>query len=255
MRKIKTEAQLFLTALMFYTRLPVPWNVPYSPEVLHRSTRYITLVGLVVGGVGGGIFVVANAFLPVTVAVILSMAATALATGAFHEDGFADTCDGMGGGYTPQRTLEIMKDSRIGTYGATGLVLILLVKFYCLVNIPLAKIPLILIAAHALSRLVPVCIIYSSRYVRLDSSSKIKAIGQRGSVASLVVATSFGVVAIFFVPWQAALVVVGITLVHFIVFRSYLHRKLGGYTGDVLGASQQIAEVLFYIGYLGAINC
>ena len=247
---IKREIHVFFTALMFYTRIPVPWKIPYSPEILNRTTRYLTLVGIIVGCAGASIFYLADKCLPVTVALILSMAATILVTGAFHEDGFADFCDGFGGGYTKEKTLEIMKDSSIGTYGAIGLVLMLLVKFYLLTNIPVSRIPLILISAHALSRMVPVCIIYTSRYVRKDELSKTKPIGQKGSANTFIVASFFAIIFLCFFNIKAVLIIVAILFVYYLLFRNYIHHKIGGYTGDVLGASQQIAEIGFYLGYL-----
>ena len=131
--KIKkaSELQLFLAAVMFYTRIPVSQNVGYSEVSLQKSIRYFPLIGWIVGGLSALLFLGLSLLpLPTTVVVLLSMVASIWVTGAFHEDGFADVCDGFGGGWTKEKILAIMKDSRLGTYGAIGLFLLLLCPFF-----------------------------------------------------------------------------------------------------------------------------
>jgi hypothetical protein len=117
------ELEYFFGAIRFFTRLPVPAWVGHSAEALNRSARYFPAVGLLIGGIGALVFIAAAQFWPQPVAVLLSMAATIYATGAFHEDGLADTVDGLGGGWEKLRILEIMKDSRVGSYGVVAMVL------------------------------------------------------------------------------------------------------------------------------------
>ena len=117
---MKNELRTFLAALMFYTRIPVKNIKGFSDDLLNRSTRYFTLIGILVGGAGALVFWGCSTILPVSLSVLISMFATILVTGAFHEDGFADFCDGFGGGYTTERILEIMKDSRIVRSGQPG---------------------------------------------------------------------------------------------------------------------------------------
>ena len=222
--------------------------------MLNKSTRYFTFIGVLVGGVGALIFWGAVQVFPVSVAVILSIVATVFFTGAFHEDGFADFCDGFGGGSSPSKILEIMKDSRIGTYGSVGLILILGVKFLTISNFNTSQIPLILIAGHAASRIFPVLLIYSSNYVRIDLKSKIKPIGHADSIFSLLFAILVGMVPVLFISWKVALLIFVILSVLFLIFQKYIEKKLGGYTGDVLGALQQLSEVLFYLSVLGFQN-
>lgn len=112
----------FFTALMFFTRIPVPGSIPYSKELLNKALRFFPLVGGIVGGIGAGILWLGMLIFPFPLALLLSMVVTIFITGAFHEDGFADFCDGYGGGITKERILEIMKDSRLGTYGTIGLI-------------------------------------------------------------------------------------------------------------------------------------
>lgn len=247
---IKQELHILLTAIMFYTRIKVPKNTAFSDEMLNAATRYFPFIGLIVGGTGALVFWILSMFLPLTLAIIFSMATTVLLTGAFHEDAFADFCDGFGGGYTSDRILEIMKDSHIGTYGAVGLIFILLSKFFCISSFSISEIPIMLFIAHTFSRFMSVCLIYTSEYVRKDALSKSKPIGHKGTLTTFLIAGIFGVAGLFFISWKESLVIFALTLPLFIYFRWYVTRKLGGYTGDVLGALQQLTEIAVYLGVI-----
>lgn len=247
---MKQQVKLILTAIMFYSRIPVPKSTGYSDEQLNKATRYFPLVGIIIGSLGAGVFWGVHHVFSQTMSIVIAMISMILATGAFHEDAFSDFCDGFGGGYTHEKILSIMKDSRIGTYGATGLVLLLLSKVFLLTEINPVQIPFILIAAHALSRVISVIMIYTSQYVRFDDSSKSKPIGQKHSTISLIVAIFIGIVPLFLIPYMYIPVIIGVLLLAFLYFRYYVHKVLGGYTGDVLGALQQISEVGFYVAYI-----
>lgn len=249
-QKVSSALNIFLTALMFYTRIPIRREIDYSPENLNKATRFFPFIGLIVGGIGALVFWSTSFLLPTLVAVILSTAATVYTTGAFHEDGFADFCDGFGGGYSKERIITIMKDSRIGTYGAAGLLLILLTKIFTLFSIDTKQIPLTILAAHGLSRVMPVLIIFTTNYVLDNETSKIKPIGKKGSVTDLISAIIFGSVMLIFFPWFYAATIVPTLLIITFIFRKYINRKIGGYTGDCLGALQQISEVVFYLKVL-----
>ena len=145
--------KLFLLALSFYTRLPHPQTLDYKQ--LPQAAVYLPLIGWLVGGICALVFYLADLLWPQTTAVILALIAGILLTGALHEDGFADVCDGFGGGMDKQRILEIMKDSHIGVYGFLGLLLMLLLKISVLSAMPAAAVPLVLLAGHSISRLSP----------------------------------------------------------------------------------------------------
>lgn len=244
---MRNQLNLFLTALMFYTRIPVPKTLEYSPERLNRSTRYFPFIGWIVGGIGAAVFYGLNVVLSVELAVFLSMMAAIFVTGAFHEDGFADFCDGFGGGYTREKIFTIMKDSRIGTYGSIGLIGMLGTKFLALQALPVYTIPLALVAGHAFSRLMPVLVIFTSAYSREDELSKTKPIGKRGKISDLLLAVVFSLIPMALLPWQLMAVALPVSLLMTFLFKKYIERKIGGYTGDCLGALQQLVEVLFYL--------
>jgi adenosylcobinamide-GDP ribazoletransferase len=126
---MKKEIRIFFTALMYFTRIPVPKGIDHDPAWLQKAPKYFPLVGIVVGFGCALIFIVFARFASFGIGIIASMTAGLLITGAFHEDGFADVCDGFGGGWTKEKILLIMKDSRIGAFGAIGLIAILGSKF------------------------------------------------------------------------------------------------------------------------------
>lgn len=258
---IAREARLFFTAWMFFTRVPLPaglvaW-VGYSPELLNASARYFPSVGILVGAVGALILLAGIWLFTPLVAVALSMTATILMTGAFHEDGLADSVDGFGGSHLRERVLEIMKDSRIGTFGAVALVCVLLIKFSALVSIvesgqaELAA--AVLIAGHALSRAAASTLIRLLPYARAeDPSAKAKPLAESISVAGLAFAWVVAVLPLATIAWMfdggwvGWLGLLPVALAAWGAGTYFMHR-IGGYTGDCLGAAQQLTEVAFLL--------
>ena len=250
------ELRLFFVALQFLTRVPVPPWVGFEADWLNQSARHFPAVGLCVGAVAAAVLWAGHALLTPAVAVGLSMAATLLMTGGFHEDGFADTCDGLGGQVSRERALEIMKDSRIGAYGAMGLVLMLGLKAATLAALPLAWGLPALLFAHTASRSAAVCLIRRLPYAGDIAHAKAKPLAQRVSMAGVAAATGWALaVAAALWAWRpelalalnvsGALVVLGAAWC-----ARWLRRRLGGTTGDTLGAAQQITELLALMGWL-----
>mgnify|MGYP000939989133 FL=1 len=248
MNVLRREAEYFFGAIRFFTRLPVPAWVGHSPEALNHSARYFPLVGLVIGLIGALAFASTSFFLPKTLAVLLAIAATIYATGAFHEDGWADMVDGFGGGWTRERTLEIMKDSRIGSFGAIALVLMLLGKFVALIELDALLVAPALIAGHAFSRLCSTLLLHCLDYAREEG--KAKPLATRITLGELACATVFGCAALFLLPPAAMACGIALALGATAVLAAKIHKRLGGYTGDCLGATQQVAELAFYAGLL-----
>ena len=245
---LRSELEYFFGAIRFFTRLPVPVWVGHSSEALQRSTRYFPTVGLIVGAIAALVFAATSFVWPKTLAVLASMAITLYLTGVFHEDGWADMVDGFGGGWGKARILEIMKDSRIGSFGAVALVILLLAKFCALVEIDLRLIPLALISGHALSRLCATVLLYTLDYVRDEGKSKPLATGiGRGELAF---ASLTAALPLFFLPRGPVLLGVLFAALSTLWLARLFKRQIGGYTGDCLGATQQLAEVAFYSGLL-----
>lgn len=252
---IRSQLELFFIAVGFFSRLPVPGWVEFSPDKLGHAARFLPLVGWLIAAIGAAVFWLTVQVLPVELAVVLSMAATIRATGAFHEDGWADTCDGLGGGWTRDQVLQIMKDSRIGSYGAIGLVLLLLAKYLVLSALGADDdYPLLaaLLVAHPLSRLAAVSIMAMLDYARSDDSAKSAPVARRPDAGELGIATLAGVLPLLLLPAAAALAALGLAVVVVVMALRTFARRLGGYTGDTLGAVQQLSEIAIYLGILAA---
>lgn len=245
---IQLNWQYFLTAVIFFTRVPVKLN-GFEEAHLNKSTRYFTLVGILVGMVGAATFWLSDILLPQEIAILVSMAATVLFTGAFHEDGLADAIDGLGGGWTREQVLTIMVDSRIGSYGAIGLVLVLLTKYQSLSYQSSAFIPASIIAAHALSRLCAVLVMFTQGYVKAEG--KAKPLATQLSIPELMLATFFGFLPMVFLEMKFLVALLPVIIV-WGWFSLKIKSRIGGYTGDCLGAMQQLTEVTFYVGLLAS---
>lgn len=248
---IRREAEYFFGAIRFFTRLPVPGWVGHSDEALNAAARYFPAVGLLVGGIGAAVFWLALHLWSQPIAVLLSMAATIYVTGAFHEDGLSDAADGLGGGWDKQRILEIMKDSRVGSYGVVALALALLGKFTLLVTLDPARVPVALLAGHALSRFCSTTLLTTLAYVREEAASKSKPLATRLGGGALGVATLFGCGPLLALPLLQAVAASAMAALATLWLAAKFRRWLGGYTGDCLGAVQQVAELAFYLGLAG----
>lgn len=245
------QVRLFLIALQFFTRIPIPRWVGFEQSWLHHASRYFTLVGLVVGAVAAAVYLAASQVWPAPAAVLLSTAASIYLTGAFHEDGFADMCDGFGGGLTRERVMEIMKDSRIGTYGAVGAGLIISLKCIVLAQLSAPVALAALLLAHPLSRLAAASLIWRLDYAR--DEGKAKPLAQDMSHAEFAIAAAgaalpllaIGLLGTLTWPRLAACVAAAAMAAAWLGAKCV--RRIGGYTGDCLGAVQQVSEVAIYL--------
>ena len=252
------QLRLFFTALQFFSRIPVPEWVGFDPAWMSPSLRFFPAVGWLVAFITTVVYLLACHFWSPSVAVILSTAAGIWTTGAFHEDGFADVCDGFGGGMTQARVLEIMRDSRVGAYGAIGIGMLLLLKCMVLASLPLGFAALALLVAHPLSRLACCVVIYAAEYV--NENGKAKMIAHELSSKDLVTATlsvALPVVGLLLwggLKWQALLAGIVFGCLALVWLVRLFRRRIGGYTGDCLGTVQQLTEVAFYLGFSGLIQ-
>ncbi len=243
---LRDEILAFLAAVTFFTRIPVP-GLAHSAERLNRAARYFPLVGWIVGGAGALAWLAAGRFWPEPLPVVLSTIVTILLTGAFHEDGWADFVDGFGGGTSRERVLEIMKDSRIGTFGAVALVAMLATKVLALASLSPSILPWALLAGHASSRFAATVFLRTHSYVREDLLSKSKPLATALSTPGLLLAAVFGLLP----SWPLGIAVLPALAASALAagwIGRMMAKRLGGYTGDCLGAAQQCAETAFYLG-------
>ena len=251
--KLIYEIRRIAGAFIFYSRIPLPSSW-FSAKTSHCS-RYFSLVGWLVGGVSVGVWLLAQMIISdssdklsevtMPIAVLLGMIAAVLITGALHEDGFADTCDGMGGGWSKEERLRIMKDSRIGTYGALGLVFLVLFKFFALLQIETSILPWVWFAGNTLSRFVSISELRFIAYVQDAAKSKSEPMIEFSGV-DLIVNAVFGLLPLLFIGNQVWVALPAVAIVWWFLLM-YFKRKLGGVTGDCLGTTQQLSEVVFYL--------
>ena len=231
----------FLLALQFLTRFPVPERLATTEAELGQAAAFFPLVGVIVGGCTALVFVASSRVLPLSVAVVITLAFAALITSGFHEDGLADTFDGLGGGWTKDQALTIMRDSRIGTYGTLALVFLILGKYTLLTSLDPRVIWRWLIVAHTASRwtVLPLCVWLP--YARPEGQGKLVA--QQVGPRALSIGSATLLLTLLLLPWRAALIAFAATAI--VTFFSGLHfkRRLGGITGDCLGAVNQITEL------------
>ena len=262
----------YLLALQFFTRVPVTGRlaqwVGFSPQMLRASAAHFPGVGWIVGALGAAVFFVVERGLPgaggAWVAAVLSTIATVLLTGAFHEDGLADVADGLGGSADRSRALEIMKDSRIGAFGAISLVLALGLKFALLamlagggergVSVVLSAI----VVAHVLSRLAPLFLIRWMPYVGDSGASKSKPLADAIANGALGIGILWAVPAVALLAWvqgeSATVAALATCIVAAAVMARLFWRRLQGFTGDGLGATQQVCELAIYLALAFAMT-
>ncbi|RDJ99422.1 adenosylcobinamide-GDP ribazoletransferase [Paraburkholderia lacunae] len=252
------ELRYFFTALGYFTRVPVPRWVGYEPHYLNAAARYFPLVGVLVGGLSALVYLASLRVFPAGVAVLLSMAASLVVTGAFHEDGLADCVDAFGGAYTRDDVLRIMRDSRIGAFGAIALVIALALKWQALAAMPPMRAASLMIAAHAASRASAIGYLATLDYVRAEG--KARPVAQRLSGSASICAAVSGLPWLLWPSWRdgpdwrfACVTLAVLAALHFAMGR-YFVRRIGGYTGDCLGFAQQIFELSIYLVGLAWIS-
>lgn len=239
-----------LAAFIFLTRLPF-WKIKEVPaECFKHVVPYWSLVGWLTGGVMAGVLWLTGQIMPISIAWILAIIARLLVTGCLHEDGLADFLDGFGGGTTRERTLAIMKDSHIGSYGVIGLVLYFLLLFQ-LHALPLTYLCILVFCGDCWSKFCASQLVNYLPYARKEEDSKAKVVYNRMSWGELSVAFICGAIPfILFLPirlWPATL----FPLITFVLLCLLMKRRLQGYTGDCCGATFLLCELSFYLGCLG----
>lgn len=256
--RARFESHALLTAVQFLTRVPAPggMNRPGAdPRLLPASVRYFPVVGGLIGLFTGLVAWAAGQYWPPGVAALLALAAEALLTGAFHEDAVADSCDALGGGWTRDDVLRIMKDSRVGSFGALGLGLAVALRWATLAAVPPGEVVLVAAFAGALGRL---CIVALMRAVPPvpDWASLTRDVGERASLTTLTAAIGLTlpvlVVALVADPVRA---LAGVALAGAVTagWGWYVRRRLGGVTGDCLGAAAVFGQVAVMLAWMARL--
>ncbi len=267
------ELRACAAAFTFLTRLPVARLIPHDMADLVNSASYFPLVGLCVGAIGAASLGFATVLWTPAIAIVISVIVTVLLTGAFHEDALADSLDGFGGGWTKEQVLSIMKDSRVGSYALIGIVLTILLKVSALLAIDqqdsstpnarslqalatnVAPVGRALVGAHVLARLSSLWLRRSHEYVRADDPAARASAGRPfvNAVTNgrLVFATVVSLLIVSAVLRQQAIAVVLVAGVSTYMAGRYFTRRIGGITGDALGAANQLVEVAVYLALAG----
>lgn len=259
---IVTEIRLFFISIWFLTRFPIPKWVGFQESWLEQCAKYFPLVGWVLGTLSFVVFYSLQYFFSPIISFVSAVGLLVILTGCFHEDGFADFCDGIGGGWNKEDILRIMKDSRVGSFGVMGLVLLFSLKIlgggealdiWKDVHSPFSPILilktwLLFVTAHSFSRWVSVGFLYWGEYAREEGYAKPMA--KALSLGELLYSSIFGILPlaflIYFSHWYA-FVLLPIFCVR--LYMNHLMTKwLGGFTGDGLGAVQQAVETTLWMG-------
>jgi len=248
LKNLRLQLNLFYLALSFFSRIPVPKSTYYSPELLNKSGRYFSLVGILLALILSVLYTLISPSCSNNTTVCLIIIASLLLTGAFHEDGLTDMADGIGGGMTVEKRLAIMKDSRIGTYGAATLFMALSLKWLVLVELAQGAMFInALILGYALSRAVAGSLIFDMRYVSDSDTSKSKPLANKQSTNELMLLIFIGCLPLLFFPFLYSVILLASLFIFRMLFKRWLDARIGGYTGDCLGACQQISELIIYL--------
>jgi adenosylcobinamide-GDP ribazoletransferase len=243
----------FFIAVQFLTRLPVPRSLNSSEADIGKAAAFFPLVGLIVGGAAAIVSIGMQKVLPLQAAVLCAVAFAAFLTNGFHEDGLADSFDGFGGGWTKDGVLEIMRDSRIGTYGALGLIFLVFGKIIFLSSLPPAQIWRWFIVGHIAARwtILPLCALLP--YARAEGQGKLVA--RQVGVVELAMGTLTLLGVFLILPWRAAIAVMLTSTLVTLLSGLYFRARLQGITGDCLGATNQLTEIGLYLTALVLLRC
>jgi len=251
---IAREARLFLIALQFLTRLPVGPIVELPSDWLARAAKYLPLVGALIGAIAGAALLVSAQIFPEPLPIVIGLATAVALTGALHEDGLADTADAFGAGRNHERCLEIMKDSRIGTFGTLALIVALALKGGSLLPMDPLSAARVLIAGHAGARLAAVLTLSGLSYAG-DGNAKVSQTTSDMTFKELAIAIVLGLVpGTLFLHSSTFLISGTFAFIAAAAMALFAWRRIGGYTGDVLGAVEQVYETIFFMAATAVIS-
>lgn len=246
-------SKLFWAMLSFISRLPVParWSQGLDFEHYSRGIVMFPLIGVVLGGLTGLVFMALQPWCGVPLAALFAVLALALLTGGFHLDGLADTCDGIFSARRRERMLEIMRDSRLGTHGGLALIFVLLAKVLVVSELALRGMPMLaaLTAACVAGRGTAVLLMYRHRYAREEGLGNV-FIGKVTGRQTCVTLGLAAILAAVLLPGMRGVAALVVTMVAIFILGQLLKRTLGGQTGDTLGAAIELGELIFLLALL-----
>ena len=241
-------------AITFFTRIPLWRMVDIPVGSYSRIICFWTLTGWITGGITAASWLAFSTIFPPLPAIILALAVRIILTGGFHEDGLSDFFDGFGGGKTKTDILRIMKDSNVGSYALIGMILYYLLLISTLASIPKEMMAVVLFAADPFSKLLTTGMMNFLPYARTESESKSKTLYDKLGTGRFMVACLFGLFPLLLLSdrelWFASLLPLCLVLILFF----YVRKRIGGYTGDICGATALLCELGFYLAVVCLLN-
>ncbi len=233
----------FLIALQFLTRIPVNVKDPIENNDLVNSVYFYPLIGLIMGIILAASDYVLKTFVPLDARAVIILAIFILLSGGLHLDGFMDTVDGLGSGAPREKALEIMQDSHSGAFGVIGVVLLLLLKLTFFQSFHAQFLPVVLLVTPVLSRWAVVAVMPLADYARSGfglGKVLVNSVGKKEVLATLI----FTLIVSMILVRIASFILIFFILLFLLLWTRYLNKKIGGITGDILGATIEITEVI-----------
>jgi adenosylcobinamide-GDP ribazoletransferase len=242
----------FLLMLQFLTRIPVNISLECDRDNFKKGAFYIPIVGLIVGGIQWGVYLIFNRFLPPYITAAFIIAVSTMVTGALHVDGLGDTCDGFYAFKGKDRIIEIMKDSRIGTFACIAIVLDILLKVMCISFVVEKDMSLIIIAYPVLARTTIVLLSYIGKSAKSSGSGNL-FIGNMSTIRVTLASITALILCTLLIGARDAAILSLVSVVLTVLVNKYSNSKIDGITGDILGANNELAEIFILVAYI-AIN-
>lgn len=250
---------MLITALIFFTRLPIWRWVNVPSDNFKRVIYYWSFAGWITSGFMVLTLWLTSMIFPPSVAIVFTIISRVALTGALHEDGLADFMDGFGGGNTKEKILTIMKDSHAGTYAILGLILYFLLSYNIMLNIELSTLALFILIADPFCKMVSSFITMRLPYARTVEASKIQAIYNLPTSKEIFISMFFGLlpffILIFFLPNYLYALALCVPILAFFILTQWMKHKIQGYTGDCAGALFLILELSLMLSFLAIYTC
>lgn len=239
----------FLLMLQFLTRIPINKSLNCEYEDFKRGALFLPIIGGIIGGIQWAIYYLLIKALPLNIVTVIVILAGILLTGGLHVDGLGDTCDGFYAFKGKDRIIEIMKDSRIGTYACIAIVMDLLLKFLAYENM-IQRNPLIIIAIPIASRASIVLLSLIGKPAKSTGSGNL-FIGNMNIIYSIIAFLSSGVLCLLLIGFKETVLLCAVIILITLLFNKYCNGKIGGITGDILGANNELVEIISMLVLIG----